>query len=284
MFYLIESTKGAKIPMPFIILKARLLKKAVKEAEEKRSFANSQLKIGTDFDLERKELKNILATKTGNNEWVYIRGNNPDIKKSNDSLLKRVQVILNQQTIDIAKRLGEGNVSKAIREALTLAANGSTLNEIAEQKSDSREFSRWYFEKIIPRDQRNLIKQPECEISPDFLGFLNVYEGVKDILGKNLNKCVIIDLGCNMAAQCFMFDLAKRYIGVDTLIAKRFHSKNTEHYQCSIKDFLKNYWPGIHSETKENYLAICSYVPLNNEDRFLVQQSFNNLLMYTSAK
>ena len=124
----------------------------------------------------------------------------------------------------------------------------------------------------IPDDQYiRVMYQPYCELSPDFLGFIQQYEIVSEMLPKDWK---VIDLGCNAAAQCFFFSDHAGYTGVDILADReadpeeimngkfestlRFKGENTIHYEADIKNFIHE-----HAELfrEDKTLALCIHVP-----------------------
>ena len=142
----------------------------------------------------------------------------------------------------------------------------------------------------IPDEQYvRVMYQTYCEINPDFLGFIQPYEIVSEMLPK---EWTVIDLGCNAAAQCFFFSEHAGYVGVDLLRNKeadpedimsgicdstlRFESGNTTHYELDIKSFLTEH--GDITE-KPKTLALCVHVP-DNEAAAFADEKLSNILIY----
>lgn len=70
----------------------------------------------------------------------------------------------------------------------------------------------------IPQDEyRAVIGQEFCELSYDFLGFVDIYKHLSKIIPKDK---IVIDFGCYLAAQSYFFTEHKGYIGVDVEIWK----------------------------------------------------------------
>lgn len=146
-------------------------------------------------------------------------------------------------------------------------------------------FDNKYYEKCleeikneIPVDEyKYVISQVNCEFDSSFLGFINVYKCLSKIIPK---KCIVIDFGCNFAAQSYFFKDFKGYIGVDTIKETRFRPKNCTHYICSIQKFIESEMDALF-EGKENldFFAICSYVPDENATE-LVRQTFQNVFCF----
>lgn len=97
-------------------------------------------------------------------------------------------------------------------------------------------------EKIKSEKQFEKLNQYMCEIEPFNLYMGCCYEAASFIIPKDYT---IIDLGCYMAAQSFLFEEYDGYIGVDVYdrydkdVPERFESKNSTHYSMDIEDFLK---------------------------------------------
>lgn len=277
MFYLIEQL-DSKRDLPVVTLRSVFFGNALKEAEKKRQYANSVLKIYSSYDAQTDSLGSLLASKETSSSWIYYK----ELSSPKNRKIKRVQILLDEQSLDIAKQLGAGNVSAAVRNALVRNYRMIDTVEKTIIPSDisgpsSHEF---YYAQCIPDDQKYLLQQQDCELNEKFLGSLNVYEGARSIVGDKIHEYTIIDLGCYMASQCFIFKLAKSYIGVDNCVLQRFSSANTTHYQCDIEQFIKDYWPQIKSQCGNKYLAICSYVSLDNHTIQLIKKSFNNLIYF----
>lgn len=146
-------------------------------------------------------------------------------------------------------------------------------------------FERVYFEKcteelcrLIPEEEMSeILTQPYCEIDKDFLGFAHIYKSLSQIIPKDR---IVIDFGCNLAAQSYFFAKHKRYIGVDLVKEKRFAPKNATHYVCSIQYFIAEYVPDLLAGTENSkFFAICSYVP-DSEAMELVRKTFQNVFCY----
>ena len=56
---------------------------------------------------------------------------------------------------------------------------------------------------LIPASEFNeVMSQDRCELEYDFLGFLNVYKPLSELIPKNH---IVIDFGCYLAAQSYLF-------------------------------------------------------------------------------
>lgn len=131
--------------------------------------------------------------------------------------------------------------------------------------------------KIPVEEYNSVMSQQTCELDSSFLGFINVYKGLTKIIPK---ECIVIDFGCNLAAQSYFFKDFKKYIGVDTVKERRFNPTNCTHYICSIQEFVESELDGLF-DGKENldFFAICSYVPDENATE-LVRKTFKNVFCF----
>ena len=133
--------------------------------------------------------------------------------------------------------------------------------------------------QILNIEFEKIVSQYGCEYDKDFLGFLNVYKPLSDLIPKNF---IIIDFGCYLAAQSFYFIKHKKYIGVDVIQLERFQPLNCEHYIGSIQEFISSKANFIQEE-KDHIFAICSYVPDSNACE-LVRKTFSNVCCFYPAK
>lgn len=133
-------------------------------------------------------------------------------------------------------------------------------------------------DKLIPQeDKKRILSQDCCELEPTFMGFVNVYKPLSELIPKNK---IVIDFGCYLAAQAYFFKDHKKYIGVDVVDMERFKPDNAEHYVCTIKDFIASQIPNMLSRNENlSYFAICSYVP-DFKATELVRKTFKNVCCY----
>ena len=131
---------------------------------------------------------------------------------------------------------------------------------------------------LIPDNEyRAVMMQDMCELEPDFLGFVDVYKPLSELIPKGKT---VIDFGCYLAAQSYFFAEHKGYIGVDVVEMQRFTPKNAVHYTISIQEFLEKELPKLLEEHNESHFcAICSYVP-DFKATALVRQTFSNVFCY----
>lgn len=107
--------------------------------------------------------------------------------------------------------------------------------------------------KLIPPDELNKKLNQRCvEIDPTFLCFEDCYQAVFEYVPYDFT---IVDLGCYMAAQSYLFTDYKAYVGIDTfdiwhdyrgnyshnyLPPDRFRTENTLHGSISIESFMEH--------------------------------------------
>ena len=128
---------------------------------------------------------------------------------------------------------------------------------------------------IIPiKEVNEKLSQDYCELDLEFAGFEYQYRAVANNVPDDYT---IIDFGCYMAAQAYLFKSHEAYIGVDTVDhVERFATENTTHYVMSIQEFIKEELPKY--QGKKVY-AICNYV--SDEDaRDLVTMALENFMVY----
>lgn len=121
-----------------------------------------------------------------------------------------------------------------------------------------------------------VLNQPQCDIDGEFLGFVDIYEHLAEIIPL---AYTVIDLGCAYAPQAYYFRGHKKYIGVD--IARKdeprvvFMTDNMEYHDNGIEEFLENY------EHVDKEFAICSYVPNSiSNNMTLAKEHFQNVFTY----
>lgn len=140
-----------------------------------------------------------------------------------------------------------------------------------------------YNRALIPDDEwKRVIESDACaEINSDFMvcGGSTYYN-----LSKMINKkWTVIDIGCGYNAQSYLFQEHAKYIGVNPNNSKIFHCElfkapNTELYEMSGQDFIKDVLPTLNLDMKAVF-AIVNYMP-NDECAELVRKTFKNLWVY----
>lgn len=129
---------------------------------------------------------------------------------------------------------------------------------------------------LLPQDQQSRVfHQHLCDIGPEFLGFVAIYEHLAAIIPHSFT---VVDLGCAYAPQAFLFKDHDAYIGVDLFDGERFTALNTTHYITSIEHFIRDH---LHEFEQGNTFAICSYVPPWGADNMMIaRSSFQNVFTY----
>ena len=151
---------------------------------------------------------------------------------------------------------------------------GDNPKESARKKHDEKTITQSELYEKIPKDQLYKFRGDLVEIDHTFMAFLESYEPIAELVPKDFT---IIDFGCYMAAQSFLFEDFNKYIGVDNFenyspsrtrtrqedikrTSERFISKNSEHFVLKIQDFLDIYSNELKDNSDKIY-AICSFVP-----------------------
>lgn len=140
------------------------------------------------------------------------------------------------------------------------------------KESNDRLFS------LLPQDQVNRVfSYYRCDIDPDFLGFVDIYERLSQIIPTSRT---VIDLGCSFGAQAFFFAHHKAYIGVDLLVptAARFVTANAKHFEMTIEEFISRH---ASSYDRQETFAICSYVPpWHGDNGAMVRARFKHCFVF----
>ena len=151
--------------------------------------------------------------------------------------------------------------------------SGSLLNQ-SQAKEFHDDLTDSLLHSIPASEVKRLFSWKQSEVDNEFVAFLDVYVDMRDAIPKDY---AIIDLGCYQAWQANYFKEHARYIGVDSAVPSewRLQQGNSEYYECSIQDFIRNSLPELVKEglDLEHTLAICSYVP-DKEARNMVCEAF----------
>lgn len=132
---------------------------------------------------------------------------------------------------------------------------------------------------LIPSDEFCSVLDQDGidELDSSFLGFVDLYCAASLMIPTSK---IIIDFGCNLAAQSYLFKDHRQYIGVDVVDMKRFTPSNATHYVMSIQDWLDKEAPTFLAQHKPtDVVAICSYVP-DFQATSLVKAYFQNVICY----
>ncbi len=70
-----------------------------------------------------------------------------------------------------------------------------------------------YIKTLIPHSEYDtVLSQFDCELDDSFIGFISQYRAISEFLPEDM---IIIDLGCYLAAQSYLFQKFPKYIGTD---------------------------------------------------------------------
>jgi len=123
-----------------------------------------------------------------------------------------------------------------------------------------------------PEMFREVLEQDMVDIDGTFLGFVDTYYYLSKLIP---TSWIIVDFGCAYNPQAYFFRKHRAFIGVDTGIRKRFHFENTELFNGTITDYLKQ------KPLKEKVFAICNNVP--SAETSLVREYYPNCYIYYVA-
>lgn len=123
-----------------------------------------------------------------------------------------------------------------------------------------------------PKMFKEVLEQKMCDIDGTFLGFVDIYYFLSKYIPKSWT---IIDFGCAYNPQAYYFRKHRAFIGVNKGIRKRFHFENTDLFNGTIIDYLKQKPP------KEKAFAICNNVP--SKETALVRKYYPNCFVYYVA-
>lgn len=148
------------------------------------------------------------------------------------------------------------------------------------QTEEDKAYARCLHElrPLIPEEEyQAVLLQDECELEYDFLGFIDIYKNLSELIPKS---SIVIDFGCYLAAQSYFFVNHRKYIGVDVVDMQRFSPPNATHYIMSIQRFLQEEAPKLFKDHKRlEFCAICSYVP-DFKATEMVRAMFPNVFCY----
>jgi hypothetical protein len=127
--------------------------------------------------------------------------------------------------------------------------------------------------KIPTQEIDRVFKSDRCEIDIEFIGFINIYKNLSQIIPKHFT---VIDFGCAYNPQSYYFIDHKKYIAVDNDSSiSRFHPPNCDIFVMDIKTWIDN---NIDLFDIEETFAICSYVPSMQTE--LVRNNFKNVFVF----
>ncbi len=123
-----------------------------------------------------------------------------------------------------------------------------------------------------PKMFKEVLEQDMCDIDGTFMGFVDTYFFLSKLIPKSWT---IVDFGCAYNAQAYYFRKHRAFIGVNKGIKKRFHFKNTDLFDGTIKDYLKQ------RPLTNKIFAICNNV--SSEETKLVREYYPNCFVYYVA-
>ena len=137
---------------------------------------------------------------------------------------------------------------------------------------------------LIPADVLNeKLRQINCELEPGFLCFEENYVPIANNVPKEFT---VVDIGCYMAAQSYLFKEFERYYGVDPfdlpfnddyIAPERFAISNGTHFCLSGKQFLDSFLSSL--DLDKTYF-ICSAVPNFKETDYIFDSVKNCAIFY----
>lgn len=127
---------------------------------------------------------------------------------------------------------------------------------------------------IGKEEVNRLFSYEYCELEFDFVGFIENYADLKEIIPKDFT---IIDVGCYQAMQAHYFKDHRRFIGIEPYIPAEYCLKqeNATYYHQTAQQFISETLPQLVSEGLDlnKVFAVCSAVP-DREAQKLVKETF----------
>lgn len=142
------------------------------------------------------------------------------------------------------------------------------------------------FKKIHREDKKRVFSQPMSDIDCDFMGFLEPYWCLSNLIPKDW---VVFDFGCSYNAQCYFFDKHKAYHAIEPIntngqCTELFHTENTIIHRCTTKDFLLNELPKMNINIKKSFAIVNNVPNWYGEDSIkLVHEYFRNCYTFYIA-
>lgn len=132
---------------------------------------------------------------------------------------------------------------------------------------------------IPPQQYERVMGQWFCEYDHSDLGEVQWYAAMASVIP---TESTVIDLGCYLAAQAWLFADHARYIGVNGHLGfelpemERFAAPNTTHVVATIQQFIAE---NAELCARPEVVALCSYVP-DDQARALVRATFDNVCCF----
>ena len=114
----------------------------------------------------------------------------------------------------------------------------------------------------------------QCDLSPDFLGFVGIYYNLSKIIPLDRT---IYDMGCSCAFQGWFFRYHRKYIGVDLMcpVDQRLKMDTSHHVKSTIGEYVKTIVP------TSPHFAICNYVPpWYGDNEKIVKDAFKHVFIF----
>lgn len=139
------------------------------------------------------------------------------------------------------------------------------------------ELAQALWSNVTPEEEKKMRSWDYCQISPEFPCFVLQYYSALSFVPTHWT---IVDIGCYLAVQSYLYVDYKNYIGIDNVpIEYRVATPNSMHYELSFQLFKSlGYLEDLELNLKQTF-AICNYVP-DAECRKLVRETFPNCLIY----
>ncbi|WP_215844013.1 SAM-dependent methyltransferase [Acidithiobacillus montserratensis] len=131
----------------------------------------------------------------------------------------------------------------------------------------------------VPDQLGRILEAGLCDIDVDFLGFVDLYAGLAQII-PHPEETTVVDFGCAYAPQAWYFQKFSGYVGIDVCDAtNRFVFANTQHEQVHISEYLNRLESGDVLIPGRSF-AILSYLPTNSEIEMRIYSNFPNHFRY----
>lgn len=142
------------------------------------------------------------------------------------------------------------------------------------------------FKKIHRDDKKRVFSQPMCDIDCEFMGFLEPYWCLSNLIPKDW---VVFDFGCSYNAQCYFFDKHKEYHAIEPIDAngqctELFSTENTIIHRCTTGHFFKNIFPTLNVDINKCFAIVNNVPKWYGEDSMkLVKDIFKNCYTFYIA-
>ncbi len=224
--------------------------------------------------------------------WTHVK----EIESSNVHALNEADKCIGNM-IKVCERLGVPNwvENGAMRFARDNDLRDHCLSEFYEKSvysenalTEEQQYlkdCRDILKSIGKEETDRLFSYDECELEPDFLGFLKNYKDISERLPKDFT---VIDIGCYMAFQADFYKEHKSYIGIepDVPIEYRLRQGNAEYYRLTAQQFISETLPKLINDGLDlkKTFAVCSAVPDREAQRLVADTFPYHRIAYPSVK